>query len=436
MKLRLASILAAGALCAALAATAAAAEPAKPEEDPNSQVLKAKDLVRNGLIKERVEAVQTLGKITDQGRLQQFEIGAFLVNVVADKGYPPRVREAAVAALASVVKFDPPVKDKLMGPFVARLGDKTEAQTVRRALAEALGVMLTDGKPADDIGFAALEKVARDRQEEGALGAAALIALGKAGRAQSINLVVAAIRDAAAPQDVKTAAVQALGLMLPQIRVKESPDLVQVLANLLADEKLPVEPRVIAAKTLAAAISSGAASVQQVAAPLAAAIEKATDPVLAKGLVEAMAYTPDPAAIAALGKAYAVFSNVSGGEPYKQVRKAIAQALGEYFHPLAREGRHPVGQTAAKLLVDVLKKEPDGDVKAAAVFSLGGMYDPKYDRSEAAAELLEALAAKGSSEELKAEAKDSLEQICGTSRADAEAWTQWLKDNKGKLLPR
>ena len=123
---------------------------------------------------------------------------------------------------------------------------------------------------------------------------------------------------------------------------------------------------------------------------------------------------------------------------------AVAKALGEYLHPLARRNQVPAGQSAAALLIKVSRSDPSAKVVVAAIFSLSNMVDAKYDRREVVRELIETMD-KDTDKTISQAARDTIQFITQHEvasdekdpKAAAVTWKAWYEVNKDtKLAPR
>jgi len=431
------------ALLVALLAGPAAAPRAGEKDRPEARniIVELKEKVLYGTVREQEEAVRELGSITDEKRLKDFEIPAFLLNVAVKSDYHPRVRGAATESLLRVMVFDPAsARDKVVNTLAARLLDRTEPLYVRRAIADAFGGILKSSEPGDRNGIAALERLAKDRRDDPALIKSVFVSLGNLGHSESVMVIVLALDDPSI--EIKGAALAALQRMFQRgVRVTNAGDLVRKLTAFVSDDRVDMNLRISAAGTLVGALQAvRGMNLADVARSLADLLEKTTDPKLAAAVIKVMYGVPDEASIAALDKAYTAFSaKTMAGPEYIEVRTAIAVAAGEYFHWLAKNGRTSIGQVGGELLVKVLTTEPltNKRVIEAAAYSLGNMSDPKYDRRKAADALLETMTQAKTDAQLGAVIVKSLELISDKAVGEkAEDWKKWLETNRETLGPR
>jgi HEAT repeat protein len=420
----------------------ASAGPAPEVPAARDRILELMDTVRNGLFTEDKEkALGELGSVTDEARLTKFGVPAFLVEVIKSADYVPRVRTAAVKALTGVMKFVPESKDAALTALTVRLNDGNDQLAVRRAVADALGGILDPQSPGDRNSFTVLIRIVRDRKDDPALVGAALRALGRTGYRDAINLVVAAISDT--DPEIRSAGLEALQLLLSSGRGAVNVDVVRLLITVAGDDKYPLEVRELAMGALVGAINAGVKP-EEVAAPLAEILGKATEPKLAEAVIKVLARVPVETSVDALKKAYEAFQKpAAAGQDFAAVRELIARALGEYLNPLARKGLVPAGQSAAALLITMCRKEPNPKVVTAAVYSLGNMCDARYDRREVVRELIETLASDSDKgvvqtvrETLKLVTNREIAKGVNDPKEAAKEWKKWYEANANTLLPR
>jgi len=422
-------------------AAAGAGEKDKPAA--RDRILELMDTVRNGLTEEKVTALDELGSITDEGRLDKFGVPPFLVGVIKSGDYVPRVRAAAVKALTGVMKFVPNSKDTALQVLTFALADAKEQTAVRQAIAEAMGGMLNAEAAGDRTSFNVLVAIVRERKDDAAVVCAALVAFGRTGYREAINLVVAAVSDP--NPEIREAAIKALEAMFNSSRPGAvNMDTINILVRMASDDKLPLEVRESAMRTLVAAMKAGVARPTEVAPALVSILEKAGDARLAEAVVKVLTLVPEDISVEALRKAYETFQKPpAAGQDYADVRAAIARALGEYLHPLARKGQVPSGQSAAALLIRICSKDPNPKVVTAAAYSLSNLCDARYDRREAARELIETLAS-DSDRTVVQTVRETLKWVTGREIARGEKdpkeaareWKKWYEANKDSLAPR
>ncbi len=433
------TLLVATLLCGMWGAASAGEPPAA--RDSISELM---DVVRNGLTDEKVAALGKLGTITDEKRLGDFKVPGFLGGVVKSADYPPRARVAAVEALAAIMKFIPDSKDTVINVLTERLIDRNESTAVRRAIAEAMGSFLVADSPGDRNAFNVLVGIARERKDDAPVVGAAIATLGRTGYREALGLVVAGISDGDA--DVRASSLKALELMFSsRVATQPSSEVVRTLMAMASDDKAPLASREAAMRAMAGAINTGAVKGTEVAQQLAGILEKAPDAKLATAVIDVLTRVPEPASVEALRKAYESFQKPgTPGQDPAEVRVAVAKALGEYLHPLARRNQVPAGQSAAALLIKVCRSDPSAKVVVAAIFSLGNMVDAKYDRREVVRELIETMAS-DTDKTISQAARDTIQFITQREiasdekdpKAAAVVWKAWYESNKDtKLAPR
>jgi hypothetical protein len=426
-----------------LAAYGLAAEGPGEKKGPEDRdrIPELKEKATSGRTKERLTALNSLGSISDEKRLSQFNVPDFLLGILKDDDNNSMVREAAAGALSKIIRYVPAFTDKALRPLVTRLGDRrNESLSVRRKIAEAMAGFLDPDSISHRSAYQALMRIAGSRDDEPGLVAECMRTLGRTGYSPALSVIGAALRNK--DEQVRAAALEALKSILTRVSLKRPNDVINELVAIISDEKIPVEVRIKAMEALVATLRAGV-DVQRVAAPLVRALAKAGEnkqPELAKAVVNALHRVPEKGTVEALKKAYGTFLNNPGDQgkaaAFEEVRESIALTLGEFFHPLAKKGDTVTAAEVAKALVDISQKEPPGKNRAvkAAVFSMGLMDSKKLDRTAVVADLIDAMAR---DKAVTVEARASLARIVGKDLGeDPKEWEKWYKDNKNKLGPQ
>lgn len=407
---------------------------APPKEEDEIWTLKEKAL--RGTTRGREEAVAKLGGISDENRLSEFKVSDFLLKLARDDANPSRVRSAAVEAVARNIRYVSGFADKALIPFIAILQDRGDSLYVRMKVAAVMANFLESEAVAHRMAFQTLEKVARDTREEPGLVAAALVTLGETGYVQALPVIKEAMKSS--DPIVKQAALVALDKLLQKAsKLAENADLTGLLISIARDEKLPAEMRKSAITSLAKAAGAGGDGANRMISVLVDILGKTKDPDLALVVVGSLQSVPTASSQAALAAAYETFSATPTAKGYANVRQAVAEALGEFFAPLATKDVL-LGQKVAKTLMDIAGKDPAESVAVAALYSLGNMDSRKYNRVAVAQDLADAMKQEKTSAP-KEVARESLVLVTGVDLGDdAEAWVKWVNDpkNKQRLLPR
>jgi HEAT repeat protein len=425
---------------ALLCPLAAAGVPAGGQEVADrDRIPELKQGALDGLTDERVRAISALGAISDENRLTQFQVPDFLLGILNDTDNNSLVREAAVDALAKVIRYVPTFTDKALRPMVAILqAGRTESVSVRRRIAEAAAGFLDPGAVAHRSAFQALMRLATGRDEQPAIIAAAMVTLAQTGYSEALTVVLAGIRDN--DEQIRAAALESLDALLAKVKIQKPDELVTQLVAIVSDENVPVEVRMRAMSALVATLRTGV-EVARVAGPLVQVLDKACEakePRVAAAVVTALYRVPERNSVEALKKAYNTFLNTPGADGHEAVRVAVALTLGEYFHAFAKRNDFASGQEVSKALMEISRKEPLGFTKAAraAVFALGLMENRKYDRTTVVADLIVAMA-QDKEPEVKNEARRSLIRLTGRDLGDdPKKWEEWFKKSKGELAPQ
>jgi hypothetical protein len=424
MKLR---SLAAAAFLAALAFSGLAAETGAARD----MIPKLKEDAQDGLTDERVAAINKLGRITDEKRLVDFRVPQFLLGIVDDDGNNSVVRSAAADALAKIFRFVPDAGQGILKPLLARLQDsRNESFTVRRKIAEVMAVFLDPEAIGHRTTFTALMRIARDKAERPLLVAEVLRTLGRTNYGGATKVVIESL--ASNDKQIQQAALESLEMLMTNIKLTKPNEVFNQLVTIINDEKVPEEIRIKAMKTLVSTIRAGV-PVNQVAGPLVQVLGKSCDkkePKMAREVVRALHRVPGSSSLEALRKAYTTFLNTPAAEGFPQVREAVANTLGEYLYPLAQKGDINTGQQVAKLLLEISRTGSDKPAQAA-VKALRHMENPRYDRREVVADLIDAMARDPM---VKKQAYNSLVLITGVDLGEnVGAWKEWFKVNKPKL---
>ncbi|MHC4914063.1 MAG: HEAT repeat domain-containing protein [Planctomycetota bacterium] len=418
----------------ALLATLAAGSQAGEADAARDMIPKLKEDALDGLTDERVAAIVKLGRITDEKRLTDFQVPQFLLGVVDDDGNNPVVRSAAADALAKIFRFVPDASQGILKPLLARLQDsRNESFTVRRKIAEVMAVFLDPEAIGHRTTFQALMRIARDKGERPLLVAEVLRTLGRTNYGGATKVVIESLNSP--DKQIQKAALEALEMLLANIKLSKPNEVFNQLVTIINDEKVPEEIRIKAMKTLVSTIRAGV-PVNQVAGPLVQVLNKACEkkePKMAREVVRALHRVPSRASLAALRTAYTTFLNTPAAEGFPEVREAVAKTLGEYLYPLAKKGDINTGQEVAKLLLEISRTGSDKPAQAA-VKALRHMENPRYDRREVVADLIDAMARDPM---VKKQAYRSLVLITGVDLGEeVDAWKAWYKDNKAKLQAR
>lgn len=427
--------------------SASAAEPKEPAA--RDIIAELRNTVTNGLTDEKVAAIEKLGSITDTQRLSDFGVPTFLVSVIKNGEYVPRVRIAAVKAFTNVVKFAPDAKDAALPVLAACLKDQDKARpetdAMRRTVAEALGTMLTSGTPGDRAAINDLVQIAGDRRNPTPVVCASLQALGAIGHREAANVMIQAIKDG--DPVIQESGLKAIDLLFHSPNAKSvSLDMIRMLQGLVADKGLSIEARKAAMHALIGAVGSSAGNFKasDVCAPLAAMLAETADPKLAEAIVNMLTRVPEQEAVDALVKACDAFGKPApAGQDFVPVRVAVAKALGEFFHPAAIRRDTKVGEAACAQLIKMLKGDKDPRVTAAAVYALGNMVDVVYDRKAVVQELIETLSV-DADRKVTSSVRETLTLITGREVAAGEVdpkeaakeWKKWYAANKDSLTAR
>ncbi|MBI3831226.1 MAG: hypothetical protein HY291_17035 [Planctomycetes bacterium] len=408
---------------------------------------------------ERSEAIKHLGGLTanDAGIVRDLNLVDALLAISKNRDEDRFLRTDAVEALGElqlrVTPGDGSIKDRYAEGFTKALKDVEEHPQVRAAIARIFRRTLKLGRLPDDAAYDALLDLAEDGDTRMAsrnvplkLRVEAVRALGVLGSPKCLKTLIGIVLARDIHAVLLENAVKALGDLVQQLEnVKElDPNAIRRLTEMAAGperEKLPVELRAVALKTLARVqVKGGKVQESVVAAIKENLTEKSEAPLVIAG-VEALGLLGDAACLDALAKAFVDFYNPAKPDFANDVaiRASIMTTLGNMLRGAGRKLDAAALKTSAGILAQAVdpqaqRKEVDTVIQAAA-FNL--RYLPTSAK-EPSAEIQTAL------EKLVARLRESREQKKDVARTvmetldaltgmpfedDAKRWIMWYQDS-------
>lgn len=382
-------------------------------------------------MQERVEAIRTLGGLSEPAVIREFQIVKALIDLSKSPDTGARERKALLEALRAIRLRDRTYHPQVSRLMIAVLTDPKELVVLRREAIETFQRVIEDAEsPGAYAAVKAIVGIAGE-SDEPVLRAKALEAVGDiAPREGGLE----ALRKGVMDQDpvVRRAAVQALPRYLERRAASGNlSPMIGLLQQLALDEKLPAEVRVMAMEGLGG-LARRSANPAEIARALRPVLEGTEDPEVAQGAARALGLVADREAVGALA---AAFGRFKGGGENEKVRVVISSSLGEMFGDFARErDTRTAGQVAEVLLKALQDAEESNAVRRAAAYAIGNMNQRIFDRTEAARVLIDVLLNdKTADRGLKAEIVRSLEFLTPTSQKEPEDWKAWFDKNKHVL---
>jgi HEAT repeat protein len=401
--------------------------------NPNMQVAK------------RVEAIQTLGEITDPQEERNHRVGEVLQAIAINPNTSIIVRIPAIEGLGKLqINCKRELKDKFLPPFATIFKDSKEHVLVRTKIALVFKSALDLKGVPDRDAFKSLVDVARAKEQLPAVRGAAMEAIGTFGSSEGIDVLVAGLSD----PDVRDKAAGAIFDLLGRVEgATLNVVAINKLIEIVADNRSPIDLRVNVMKVLAQLMRDGNNQSKNAFAEIVKVVAGAPDERLVEGGIEALGIIGSAEAVEPLKKAYADFMQAApaaapavGAEGVAvapavntkdaKIREAVMHALGSV---LATQDSRKVFEAkavheSALLLVKALDDDASSTVQAAAVFSMKFLYPKKFKAEHK--EVVEALVFKlkeaRTGDELKGKIAETLfyitEQDLGV---EAKRWEEW-----------
>jgi hypothetical protein len=390
---------------------------------------------------ERIAAIRKLGETRDPQTVEKWNIIGVLVQVSEDPS--PRVQRAAAEAMGQLAMgADPAIKQRIREPLVKVARDESNNMLGRTAAVRVLGQLLSEGEFGDREAIAALVGLASDERTDPEIAAAVLVELGRIGSARARDV----IRSAVAHRNpaIQEAGVKALKLALTSAQAKSFPDpaLGGHLMRLLSGASLTPEMREDLIMCLSLLIRTGVkvSGVDRILNDALATEDRESTLI---EVLKAATLVGEPSVVGGLVACYGRFDpKLSEGKAGSDtIRMQVCVAAGEFLEGWARskgvEGASAAAQRLSDLLVNAVISDGSDAVKKQAVYSLGNLYDPMYDRRKPVQVLIARLGQEGTAEDLRMTIIDSLEALTNTSfKADYKRWERWEAENRRSLAPR
>jgi HEAT repeat protein len=411
------SILLAGLVLAVLAPARVAGAAEGPD------VIGDLDTALNGMTRARVQVLDRLAGL-DAENLRRHKVLDVLVKQLATNAdVNPRVRVAAISALAKIIQRTLPDEKQAVVPnFTRMLKDVKESLRARKESARGLGKLAAADDVGDSPAIRALESIASNEREEKGLRAIAIEALGRIGHESSFTILKKLLAED--EPVIRRKVAVAISSFLKQ----HKPDLnmMNQILKLASDKGLDTETRV----DFLIAVGRGGQGFRKLSPKLVEMLVADDEAAVHAEIVKALARIGDAAAVSPLIAAYKRFKGAEGSP----LRALVCEALGEFYEPLATS-KSPAAARAIKdvtaALVNALNEDANADVCAAGAFALGNA-PRKSDRSRAVASLIEALTDKDRN--VKASALNSLTELTDQELGeDVVRWRNWYKKNERSL---
>ena len=381
---------------------------------------------------DRVQAIRTLGSLSDSAVLRQFRIVEEMIKLTRSTSTGARERKALLEALRSICLRDKGFHTQVSGLMLEVLGSPRELVVLRIETLEFFRVTIVDPEaPSEFNAMQAILMIANGPRDTPVLVAVALKAIGDIAPIKGIDVLKRAVMDSNAV--VRRAGVKALARYLEKRMATGGKQtvIIGVLQKLAADKELPVEVRVMALNALGR-LARSASSPLEIVRAIQPVLEKAEDPDVAEAAALALGLAADRTAADALIEAFGRFK---GGDKEQKVRVAVCRSLGEMFDDFARARDTTTAKKVADFLIKVLQDAEEGNpVRSAAAFALGDMNQRLFDRRAAARALVEVLLDdKTADAGLKRVAQVSLTFVTPTVQETPEDWKAWLDKNEDIL---
>jgi hypothetical protein len=390
---------------------------------------------KSGYSQDRIDALSKLGSITDERRLTQFDVPAFLLKQATTAANNSLVRSQALTSLGKTLRYVPNFTGTALSPLIASLHNRKTALHAKLTTVAVIGSLIKPREISHRPAFQALLKLTVANGTNPSLVGACLTALGSAGYSDALPVVLTSIRNKNV--QIREAALVALEALLNTASTRSAASVVNTLVAIVIDDKVPEKVKIKAMKALVATLKSGV-KVDKVSGPLVRALGKACDkkePILAEAVVGALSRVADGVSIAALKKAYATFSSTPGADGFEKVRIKVALTVGDYIHPLVQANNTRNAKECGDLLLEICRKEPQGFTKAikAAMFGLKLYEDKRLDRRPIIKDMIDAMA---HDKDVAKEARAVLVHHCAVDKGNiAKTWQEWFKKNRARFAP-
>jgi HEAT repeat protein len=386
------------------------------------------------------EAFDKLSAIRDRESLRQDKVTKELARLARHTN--PRKAKRALKTLYSLFRFDKTFKYEVLGPVADILRDDGGHSIVRIKAAEVLGNMCVAKELQDQSALDTLIRTTKPSDKTPPeVAKASLIAAGRIGdpRARSAvrdSLSYTNVKDKDAQEDIRAAAIEALGSALEGAYAKEWVDrsLGSRVGDLLRDKKLAPDTRTKLLR-LAGLIQRNGQTIPGLDSTLFSSLASATDPASIMATMETIAKTGNEKAVSAFLAVFNRFKDTEDEQNALKVRGAVCAVTGTLLSIWSNEKFVPkkgVAQAVELLIKGMM--DSDASVRTQAVINLGNLYDTRCDRKKAAQALVAIAAAKGMSQTIQKNAIDSLEAVTGRVLGDKPArWETWISKRKNLL---
>ncbi|MEI6236084.1 MAG: hypothetical protein WCT04_23765 [Planctomycetota bacterium] len=384
-------------------------------------------------------AIRALSGITEADE-RSLAVAEFLTALVVNTTNPFYAK-AAVQTLSTLqANITKRPKTKYILEFMTILKNTKAMPPVRSAIADCFRQTLDKDELKDRDAFAVLKAVAQSKTEPNvSLRANCIEAIGGFGDADNIVMLCDLLSDS--DTSIKEAAANAVVVLLdkaPSASGTVSLGATNRIVEMVNDDKLSVDLRVVVIRAAAKLMAAGAPGANKALETIIKLVKNASDDKLVMGSIEALGIVGTAQSVDPLIQTYKDFSNTANmmNEKDVPIRAAITKALRSVLMTQANRATSdmPTVHKVVVALIAVVDNDPAIPVKQAAINALAYLYPPKFaaERKEAALALVFLMAKNDTSADMKAAIAESLEFILGVNfRVNVDRWKEYLQKTFG-----